>query len=55
MLNYSLIYLKNEVLINFYDLENYEFSNNKFGFNINIPKSEEINIGLKATKLLKIK
>ena len=47
--------LKNVLLINFYGLENYEFKNNKFGLSINIIKAEEINIGLKATKLLKNK
>ena len=47
--------LKNVLLINFYGLENYEFNNNKFGLSINIVKAEEINIGLKATKLLKNK
>ena len=48
-------FLKNIVTISIYELENYEFLENKYGFNISIPKAKEINIGLKATKLFKKK
>ncbi len=46
-------FLKNIVTISIYELENYELLENKYGFNISIPEAKEINIGLKATKLIK--
>ncbi|MBV68850.1 MAG: hypothetical protein CMJ08_03500, partial [Pelagibacterales bacterium] len=51
----QISFLKNIVTISIYELENYEFLENKYGFNISIPKAKEINIGLKATKLFKKK
>ncbi len=45
--------LQNTIAINIYDIENYKQLSNKYGFDITIPEAKEINIGLKATKLIK--
>ena len=47
--------LENVLSINLYGIENYELKDDQFGLKISLARAEEINIGLKATKLFKKK